>query len=154
MKTNRRQPILATSLMISLSAICSAAFAETYKCDHHGAVTYSQTPCAEGIVKPMHLTVDKVSSADYQMGLKEHLKEQAEVKKLQNNRHREEAKYAREMRVILAKNERQKEKCDALQAKVKWAKEDLSNAHPKAESKARFKLKRATEKAALSCKTR
>ena len=80
--------------------------------------------------------------------------EKTEVKKLQNLRHKEDAKYAREIMAISAKNERQKEKCDALQTKVKWAKEDLSNAHPKAESKTRLKLKRATEKAALSCKTR
>lgn len=154
MKTIHRQSIFATALIISLSAISSVAFAETYKCDHNGALTYSQTPCPDGIVMPINITTDQVSSADYQQALKDNLKEKTEVKKLQNLRHKEDAKYAREIMAISAKNERQKEKCDALQTKVKWAKEDLSNAHPKAESKTRLKLKRATEKAALSCKTR
>ncbi|MFZ6753104.1 hypothetical protein ACO0KY_06970 [Undibacterium sp. Dicai25W] len=53
----------------------------------------------------------------------------------------------------IAKSKQQKAACDKAQLQVKWAKEDAKSAAPKSEAKAKLKLQRVKEKAALSCQS-
>lgn len=152
MKKFRRHALLFC-LFLSLNTVCPSLLAETYKCVHQGATTYSQTPCETGISKPITLKPDEVPAETYRQALKQNAQDKMTVEKMQDARHKSEAKYEREMKAIARKNEVKKQQCDALQAKVKWAKEDLAASGARTENKAKLKLKRADENLALHCQS-
>lgn len=139
-------------LFSSLAFTCADLRAEAYKCTHNGTTTYSQTPCETGISKPIQQRPDEVPAEVYRQALKQNAQDKVTVEKMRDARHRSEAKYEREMKAIAQKNENKKQECDALQAKVKWAKEDLAASGGRSETKAKLKLKRANENLALHCK--
>lgn len=147
-----RQHALLFSLFSWLSFVCSDLRAEAYKCMHQGATTYSQTPCEVGVSKLVQQKIDEVPEQAYQQAIKQNAQDKITVKKMQDARHKSEAKYEREMKAIALKNENKKQQCDALQAKEKWAKEDLAASGARTESRAKLKLKRASENLALHCK--
>lgn len=151
MKKFRRHALLF-SVFSWLAFTCEGLQAETYKCMHQGATTYSQTPCEVGTSKLVQQKIDEVPEQAYQQALKQNAQDEVRVKKMQDARHKSEAKYEREMKAIALKNENKKQQCDALQAKVKWAKEDLAASGARTETKAKLKLKRASENLTLNCK--
>jgi hypothetical protein len=130
----------------------TSACAEMYRCVLDGSTTYSQTPCPHTDSKPIKIPVNQATSDEYKQALKKNAQDKIIVKKLENSRHKNDAKYEGKMKTIAARNEKEQQKCTKLQASVKWAEEDLKNAQPKAEMNARLKLKRASEKASLQCK--
>ncbi|MBI3284504.1 MAG: DUF4124 domain-containing protein [Burkholderiales bacterium] len=147
---------LSYLLLISMS-ISDAAFATIYQCQQNGKNSYSQTPCPQDALQvtrePEQLAAPVSSEA--QLHAQQQLeKEKKEVKRLETDRHRLEARRDREIQKIANHAEKQKQQCSNMHLRVKWAQEDLANAAPRAESKARQKLKRAAEKAALVCDAR
>jgi hypothetical protein len=105
----------------------------------------------DGVSVPANIPTGKIPSADYQEALKRNKKDTIALKKFEDARHKDEQKHEKEMTTMAAKNKQTARKCAELRAMEKWAKEDLANAKPKEEIKARIKLKRATEKTALNC---
>ncbi len=153
MKTIDRQLVLI-AILSSISLLPTvSAYAESYKCIQDSSTTYSQTPCPNSDSKPINIPVIQASSDDTKQALKKNLQDKIIIKKMENTRLKNDAKYEREMKTIAAHNAKEQQKCAKLQASVKWAEEDLKNVQPKAEMKARLKLKRASEKASLQCKT-
>lgn len=152
MKAHMKQ-LLVIVLASGACALSSMALAETYKCTKNGAITYSQAPCSDGVSITATTPDGAIPLADYQDAIKRNRKDEITLKKIQDKRDKEDARYEKEMRAVAAKNAKAKQKCIGLQANSTWAKEDLANAQPKAENKARLKLKRANEKLALYCKT-
>lgn len=147
------QLIIFFALLMDVSTPSSMARGEAYKCINKNATSYEQYPCAEGVSTAVELSDKTVLSSQYLHAVKLAAIEKKEAKTLSNHRHKTEEKYNREMNSIATKNEKIKQKCAALQTTVKWAKEDLQNVTLKTERKLKLKLKRATEKAALTCKT-
>lgn len=147
-----RRHVLLFCLFLCLGLACPGLRAQAYKCTHQGATTYSQTPCEVGTSKPVQQKIDEVPAEAYQQALKQNAQDKITVKKMQDARHKNEAKYEREMKAIALKNENKKQQCDVLQAKEKWAKEDLATSGARTETKAKLKLKRASENLALHCK--
>ena len=140
-------------ILFNICSLSSIALAETYKCTNNGSTTYSQTPCPNGVSTTANILTTEAAAADYQEALKRNKKDAANLKKLEDIRHKDELQRDKELKAIALKNEQTARKCAALRANEKWAKEDLANASMKTEKKARIKLTRASEKAALSCKT-
>lgn len=139
-------------IFVEVSAPISIAYAQTYQCSSNAATTYSQSPCTDGTSTQAKTASGKIPDADYQETLKRNKKNEVALKKLEDARHKDEARREKEMKAIASKNEKAAQKCVGLRASEKWAKEELTNAAPKAEKKARIKYKRATEKTALYCK--
>lgn len=137
---------------LSIYTSSSIAAAQTYKCTKNGTTAYSQLPCSEGISTPANIPTGKIPSADYQAALKRNRSDANLLKKLEDTRHKEEEKREKEMKTISAKNKQTERKCAELRKIEKWAKDDLDNAKPKEEIKARLKFKRAAEKTTLHCK--
>lgn len=144
---------LTVAIFLSFCAPISIAFAQTYKCTKNGSTTYSQLPCSDGASIPANTPSGSIPNADYQEGLKRNKKDALALKKLEGMRQKDEAKQEKEMKAVASKNEKAAQKCLGLKTNEKWAKEDIANAAPKAEKKARLKYKRAAEKTALYCKT-
>jgi type IV secretory pathway VirB10-like protein len=154
MKITRPLPSFTLIFLMFLcgGASSSIANAQTYKCTKNGTTTYTQSPCADGVSTPTTIPSGGIPAADYQEALKRNKKDEVTLKKLEDTRHKEEAKREKEMKALARKNESATQKCAGLHANEKWAKEDLANAQPKTEKKARTKYKRAMEKTALYCK--
>jgi len=129
------------------------AQAETYQCIKNGSTTYSEIPCTDGESKRVQIKPSVVSEQEYQRAVSQHKQNQATLQKIEAAHEKEDAQREKATRALASKNQKQKTKCDDLQLKVKWAREDAAQANPKTEAKARQKLKRALEKAALSCPT-
>jgi flagellar biosynthesis GTPase FlhF len=144
---------LSTVLMgIFCALIFTHAEAETYQCIKNGLTTYSGIPCADGESKRIQIKPSVVvSEQDYQRAVNQHKKDQATLQKIEAARQKEDAQREKTAKALASKSQKQKTKCDDLQLKVKWAREDVAQANPKTEAKARQKLKRALEKLALSC---
>ena len=140
-------------LCLTATTAINNTFAQAYKCVKNGATTYSQTACHDGVSTSINLQSGEVPSEDYQEGLKKNNRDALLLKQLETSRQKKDAKYEKEVKASAAKYEKKTEKCDALKLKEKWAKEDMVNASPRAEKKARTHYKRATEKTALHCKT-
>ena len=140
-------------MLTNISTSSSIAHSEAYKCVNEGVTSYQQYPCVEGVSTAVELGKTAISSSEYLHAMKLAAIEKKETKTLSSLRHKTENKYIREMNSIATKNEKITQKCTALQTNVKWAKEDLQNVTLKTEKKLKLKLKRATEKAALTCKT-
>ncbi|MCU6433251.1 hypothetical protein LPB67_05600 [Undibacterium sp. Jales W-56] len=125
--------------------------AEAYKCDVNGSISYSQTPCVANAKQAIMATHQGIPPYSEQKAKEIAAQEKSEANRLAQSRHKTENKNETEMKAIAARNTKKKQQCDEQQLKIKWVKEDLANAKPKAESQARQKVKRATEKAALVC---
>lgn len=149
--------VVASLLLTTLFAICcnlwtvGDARAETYRCVKNGQTTFSEIPCPDGTSVPVQIRSSVVSAQDYQHAVEQHKKDQAALQKIETARQKEEAQREKAAQKLASQHQKQKAKCDDLQLKVKWAREDLTQSSPKSEAKARQKLKRAQEKLALTC---
>ena len=132
--------LIISLIAFSICNLSSVALAETYKCTINGSTTYSQTPCTNGVSTPTNLPTAEVAAADYQDAVKRNKKDELNLKKLEDARHKDELKRDKKMKTIAAKNAQTAHKCAGLRANEKWAKEDLANAPMKSEKKARIKL--------------
>ncbi|MFZ6861164.1 DUF4124 domain-containing protein [Undibacterium sp. Ji67W] len=132
----------------------NAAFADIYQCDQNGQIQYSQSPCAANQKQLTHTSVTTANtpSKEAQQAAKDrYLREKAELNKLEQQRVKEQEKQEKTAAKQLAKSQQHKAACDKAQLHVKWAKEDASAAAPRSETKAKLKLQRVKEKAALVC---
>jgi len=139
-------------LIVPICLLCSsAANAETYRCIKQGQTSYSELPCQDGRSEVVEIKTAPVSEQAYQRALEQHQKNQAALQKIEAEHQKEAALRAKAAQAQAQKSQKQKSRCDELQLKIQWAREDLRNAKPKTEAKAQQKLKRAVEKAKLAC---
>lgn len=143
--------------LLSFWLFCTAAHnahADTsaYKCTDRGKTTYSQLPCKEGEAKLVEVNSNTPSESAIQDAAKAQKLRLAESKKMQSVRERAQAKDDSKNRAIAKRLESEQKQCEVQKQKAKWAKEDLNRTQPKGEMKAQAKLKRANERAALTCK--
>ncbi|MBC3870098.1 DUF4124 domain-containing protein [Undibacterium oligocarboniphilum] len=141
------------SSLIFLLTLSGSSLATVYRCEQQGKIQYSQTPCPSGQTgQVLHQPLPPAPSESEKAqatGIAN--QEKAAANKLEKDQHTREQKQERELRQLSAQREKQKKQCDRAQLQVKWAKEDVHQAQPKAEARAKQKLKRANEKAALAC---
>jgi hypothetical protein len=146
---SKYQYLLCTLLLIL--SVSKNTYAQAYKCAIDGKVTFSQTPCKNASSEMIELKASPVSDIEYQRAIKRNKRDAAELKKIETAREKEFIQNQKRANKLAAKNKKDKQRCDDYQLKVKWAREDLADAKPKTEIKARTKLRRAEEKAALAC---
>jgi len=135
-------PILRILLPAVLVSAAIPAFA-IYKCEAGAKVTYSDSACAGGQSTDLG---DPATRPDDAVRARHELAQQkAEVKRLENARHKQEARQGK-LRKTAARNEmaRQK-KCASLARRKKWADEDAAKATGRTRESARRKAMRANE---------
>ncbi|MBC3862327.1 DUF4124 domain-containing protein [Undibacterium jejuense] len=132
------------------------AFADVYQCEQNGHIHYSQTACAANQKQLTHTTItadDTPSKETQQAAKNRYQREKSELKKLEQQRIKEQEKQEKTAAKQIAKSKQQKAACDKAQLQVKWAKEDAKSAAQKSEAKAKLKMQHVKEKAALSCQS-
>ncbi|MBC3874395.1 hypothetical protein [Undibacterium flavidum] len=141
-------------LSLGLGVSLSSAIADTpaFKCQDNGKIIFSQTPCKSGTSTVIDIKTIRPSEQEQHAAQNAHQQRLKIVSKLEKSRHKDDAKQDAINRHIASQAASARKHCEAKQLQAKWAKEDLKNTQPKAEMKARQKLKRAEEKADLVCK--
>ena len=128
---------LMTILLLSSSLPALAM----YKCEDGGKISYSDTACA---VNGREIDI-AVPPADAAGADKRLAREKSELKRLESDRHKREAREEKEQLRIAHAQASRKKKCDTLARRVKWAEEDAGLATGRAADKARRKARRMNE---------
>lgn len=144
----------STILFLSFNFNLSAASADTpaFKCQDNGKTIFSQTPCKSGTSTAIDIKTIAPSEQEQHAAQNAHQQRLKTLSKLEKSRHKDDAKQDAINRRLASQAASKRKHCEAKQLQAKWAKEDFKNTQPKAEMKARQKLKRAEEKAELVCK--
>jgi len=140
MKASSRALLAGVLLLVT-----APAFA-VYKCEAGGMVSYSDAPCSEG--KLLDIAPSAGDAKDTQQRL---AREKAELTRLENERHKREAKEAQaQLRADRVRASYDK-KCSALARRVKWAREDAASATGKSAEKTKRRARRAQEQYEGDC---
>ena len=153
--SRRTKTIRYASFFLALF-LQDAAVADIYQCDENGQTHYSQTACTPDQKQLTHsaIAATNTPSKEAQQAAKDRIqRDKAELKKIEQQRTKEQVKQEKATTKQVARSQQHKAMCDKAQLSVKWAKEDVNLAAPKSEAKAKLKLKRSKEKAALACQT-
>ena len=130
-------------------ALAQAATAQTiYKCSAGGKVSYGEQPCADG--KATALAVPP-APADTGSAAQNLARDKARLAALQKERGANEARAERDGERAARAAATQRQKCERLRLKSKWAREDLAGAGREATDAARVKAKRQAEALAVEC---
>jgi hypothetical protein len=138
--------------VLAACALCHSAAAQAiYKCSVDGKPAYGDRPCATGQTIELAVPAAPPVSPDSGARLARDKTTLLELEKLRATRElrelREEREHARARRVVLA----QRQKCDRLRLRRKWALEDSARVSgPRAEA-ARLKARRQAEAVAVEC---
>lgn len=141
---------LRALLALTLCGAAATAGAQTvYKCTVDGKVTYTETPCQNG--SSTVLAAPAAPTRSPEAAAAELARQQRLSKELERDRHRAEAKDARDMdRVARAADARQA-KCNKLKLNKKWADDDLKGAPVGRVESAQRKASHAAEQLKLGC---
>lgn len=134
---------LATILMLS-SALPALAM---YKCEDGGKISYSDTACAAN-GKELDIALPPTDAAAAAQRL---AREKSELKRLESDRHKREAREEKEQQRIARALASRKKRCDTLARRVRWADEDARLAAGRAADKARRKARRMSEQYEGEC---
>jgi hypothetical protein len=137
----------------SITISYAQAQESVFRCHHNGKTSYSERPCTQGKSESVVIKALPANQHAAAKQKKEHLQRTQYLKKVEAEREKEYAKLDRERNQEAKKYARAKKHCEDLRKKAQWAKEDLRNATPKTEVKARIKLKRAQQTAEYACKS-
>ncbi|MDB5764203.1 MAG: hypothetical protein JWQ21_3198 [Herminiimonas sp.] len=145
--------ILLLSLLISFSAPALAI----YKCESNGKITYSDEPCRGGKVLDVDpasgktAASDAADAADAADAGKQITREKSEVKRLENERHKREAKDEQAQQKAARISAAKHKKCVSLAMRKKWGEEDAAAASGKSAEKAKRNARRKAEKYETEC---
>jgi hypothetical protein len=138
-------------LFFSLLALFSMPAMAVYKCESGEKVTYSDAPCRNGKTTDMGNQARQSSASDIAKAEQQNEREKQQLKQLENARHKREAKEEKEQQRLAKNLQAKKKKCQALEQKHRWSKEDLDRASAKKLDSARRRERRLAEKYALEC---
>lgn len=128
----------------ALMALCLLSFSipalAVYKCVEGGKVSYSDLACPGG--RQLDIAVPATDAASAKQRLAQ---EKSALQRLENDRHKREAKEEKEQLRIAHAMASRKRKCDALARRVKWAEEDSRLAHGRLAEKTKRKAHRLVE---------
>lgn len=141
---------LRALLALTLCGAAATAGAQTvYKCTVDGKVTYTEMPCQSGTTAVLAAPAAPTRSPE--AAAAELARQQRLSKELEQDRHRVEAKDARDMdRVARAADARQA-RCNKLKLNKKWADDDLKGAPVGRVESAQRKARHAAEQLKLGC---
>jgi len=136
--------VLRGALVAALCLISGSAFA-IYRCDIAGAVSYSDAPCPGGRELDIQQPSDRPAAA------KRLAEDKKTVRRAEAEHSKAEAAEAKARQRAAKRRLAMDRKCDALERKQRWAKEDQKAASAKAMDKARQKANRAAERYEAEC---
>ena len=128
------------ALMALCLLSCSLPALAVYKCEEGGKVSYSDLACPGG--RQLDIAVPAASDP---ASARQLAQEKSSLQRLENDRHKREAKEEKEQLRIAHAMASRKRKCDALARRVKWAEEDSRLAHGRSSEKAKRKAHRLVE---------
>ncbi len=137
-------------LYISLLWLMPLPALSIYKCESNRAISYSDIPCSSGASSTIDTSFNTISpapsSTDQQL-----VRQKAELKRLENARHKREEKEDKERQQAAKVAAAKQKKCAGLAQRRKWSDEDAALATGKAGERARIKARRMSEKYLLEC---
>ncbi len=153
--TNLTMPSTIRSTMralFGLTLCCAAGMAgaqTVYKCTSDGKVTYTEVPCQSGTgtVLPTPAAPSQAPEA----AAAELVRQQRLSKELERDRHRAEAKDAREMDHVARAADVRQAKCNKLKLNKTWADNDVKGAPVGRVESAQRKARHAAEQLKLGC---
>ncbi|MGE5651800.1 MAG: hypothetical protein ACM34A_16520 [Bacillota bacterium] len=119
---------------------CSLPALAVYRCEEGGKISYSDMVCAGG--RQLDIAVPATDAADARLRLAQ---EKSELRRLESDRHKREAKEEKEQARIAHAMASRKKKCDTLARRVKWAEEDSRLARGRSADKTQRKAHRLVE---------
>lgn len=138
--------ILWLSLLISFTSPALAI----YKCESNGKITYSDEACRGGKILELN-DPGKTPASDLSNAQQQIAREKDELKRLENQRHKRDAKEEKEQQKIGRINAARQKKCASLALRSKWSSEDAAAASGRSADKTRRNARRATERYAAEC---
>lgn len=129
----------------ALLVLFSLPAAAIYKCEQHGRLTYSDSPCA-GQQSEMTAPAANTSRHDAEM-----TRAQSEIRRLQNSREQKERQDQQFRNLALRGQVARQKKCRALALQSKWKQEDAQLAPLASQTKTRRVARRAEEKYQSEC---
>lgn len=138
-------------LLLSFVLIaCPLPALAVYKCEDGRAVTYGDTPCRSGKSSMIDTGPNTVGAAPAPDDTR--LEQQkADLQRLQEMRHRREAREEKAAQKVARARAIQDKKCAKLTLQQKWREEDAAMAVGKTTEKARLKARRMAETVQLEC---
>lgn len=127
------------ALMALCLLSCSIPALAVYKCEEGGKVSYSDLDCPDGRQLDIAVPAPDPASA------RQLAQEKTALQRLENDRHKREAKEEKEQLRVAHAMASRKRKCDALARRVKWAEEDSRLAHGRSSEKTKRKAHRLAE---------
>lgn len=140
--------ILRVLLPAVLVAAAMPAFA-IYKCETGTKITYSDTTCVSGQSTDLGNPATRPDNAA--QARRELTQRKAEVKRLENARHKQEAQQDKLRKTAVRAEAARRKKCASLARRKKWADEDAAAATGKSRENARRKARRANEVYGSEC---
>ena len=141
-------PILRVLLPAALVSAAIPAFA-IYKCEAGAKVTYSDSACVSGQSTDLGNPATRPDNTAH--ARRELAQQKAEVKRLENARHKQEAQQDKLRKAAARTEAARQKKCASLARRKKWADEDAATATGKSRESARRKARRANEVYGSEC---
>jgi hypothetical protein len=140
------------TLMLAFLVSLSTPALAIYKCESDGKISYSDSPCVNGksvrFEEPPHSAPLPPDAANARQ---QATRDKNELKRLENERERQEAQEDKERRKLVQADAAKRKKCSELALQQKWAEEDASAASGKSAEKAKRNARRKAEKLQMEC---
>ena len=141
--------IAACTLTAAFTVGACAQSQIVHKCTADGKVTYTEVPCAGGVILDVPATPTPDRSAKERQADLQRMNRESRA--LEKERRRQQAADDRNDERINRAHAQRRQRCGKLELDKKWADDDVRRAQPQAVDGARLKARRAAERYALEC---
>lgn len=122
-----------------------------YKCEENGKTIYSDERCANGRATQIDTTNSRISDSAADEALARGRREKDVVKRLEENRRKEEVLEEKARQKRIRADEALRKKCQTMALKVQWSEEDAAAATGKSAEKSKKTARRNREKYEMEC---
>jgi sRNA-binding protein len=148
-----RHALRYAALLAMLVFGAAPAFAAAYKCESSGRTVYSDAPCPDGAELDLKNTPGgAVSDTDAKKSGAQAAHNKAELKRLENERHKREAGEEKENKKAAREQDKKRKYCSKLAMRKKWAEDDARSSVGKSSDKAKRKASHMAEQYAMECR--
>jgi hypothetical protein len=141
--------MLRFMLLCVLTSIAAPALA-IYKCESNGRISYGEAPCPGG--KTVDIGGTAAAGDNAGMAEKQTAQEKTRLKRLENERHKREAREEKELQRAAHAAAAKKKRCSLLTQRKQWAEADAAAATGKSSEKAKLKARRVAEQIDMDCR--
>jgi hypothetical protein len=143
--------MLRIVLLCLLASVAAPALA-IFKCESNGRVTYGDAPCPGGKTVNIDSTAP-INANAAAVAERQTAQEKTSLKRLENERHKREAREEKESQRVAHTAAAKQKKCSLLARRKKWADADAATATGKSSEKAKLKARRVAEQLDADCRS-